>query len=212
MGHSGSKQVQVALFASGTGSNADTIIQYFKGHPIIRITLMVTNNPASGVFHLGIKHRIEVRLMPRIAFEGDRNELTSMLREKEIDFVVLAGFLQRIPPNTIKMYKGKILNIHPALLPKFGGKGMYGIHVHKAVIEMGETESGITIHEVTENYDEGKAIIKVACSVNKNDSPETLQKKIQTLEHEHYSKVIEHFILQRYAAPDMRELTPDANK
>jgi formyltetrahydrofolate-dependent phosphoribosylglycinamide formyltransferase len=180
----------IAIFASGAGSNAKKIIEHFKDNSAVKIALIVCNNPKAGVLQIGADHNIPVMLVNRKGFFETETCLDE-LKLHDISFIVLAGFLWMIPKYLIKAYPGKIINIHPALLPKYGGKGMYGENVHKAVIEAGEKESGITIHYVDEHYDNGDIIFQATCEVRKTDTPSTLAQRVHALEHEHFSKVIE---------------------
>lgn len=181
---------KIAIFASGAGSNAKKIIEYFQEHPVISIKLIVCNKPAAGVIQIAADFDIPVLLIEKDRFfrgDGYMDELQKF----SIDFIVLAGFLWKIPDVLIHHYRNKIINIHPALLPKYGGKGMYGAKVHEAVIAAGETESGITIHYVDEHYDNGDVIFQAKCSVHNNDTAETLAEKIHHLEHENFARVVE---------------------
>jgi len=188
--HSINAQHQLAIFASGAGSNAEVIINHFKGHPTVSIALIVCNKAGAGVLDIAAKEGVDVLLIEKEPFfRGDA--YVNALKNAGIDFVVLAGFLWKIPSALIKAYPNKIINIHPALLPKYGGKGMYGHFVHEAVIAAGETESGITVHFVDEQYDHGNTIFQATCPVLANDTPETLAKRIHGLEHTHFAKVIE---------------------
>ena len=176
---------QIAIFASGAGSNAQKIIDHFRKregfkNPKAVVSLIVCNNPAAGVLKIAEKEKF---------FRG--NGYLDELKGKNIALIVLAGFLWKLPPILIRAYPNRIINIHPALLPKHGGKGMYGNNVHAAVIAAGETESGITIHYVDERYDNGDIILQVKCPVLAGDSPNSLAERIHKLEHEHYPKVIE---------------------
>jgi phosphoribosylglycinamide formyltransferase-1 len=184
---------QVAIFASGAGSNAKRIIEYFRHHPDIRISLIVSNKPGAGVLSIAERERIPLLLIEKEQFFR-ANAYVDELRERGIDFLVLAGFLWKIPADLVKAYKGRIVNIHPALLPKYGGKGMYGEHVHQAVIAAKEKESGITIHYVDELYDHGQVIFQASCPVEAGDTPEMLAEKIHALEHEHFPRVLEEVI------------------
>ena len=180
----------IAIFASGAGSNAQKIIDHFMHSAHIKISLIVCNKPRAGVLNIAAKENIPPLLIDREKFFRG-NAYTDELKESKIDFIVLAGFLWKIPAALIKAYPGKIVNIHPALLPKYGGKGMYGHHVHEAVINTKDKESGITIHYVDEHYDHGDSIFQATCPVLENDSAESLAQRIRLLEHEHYPKEIE---------------------
>jgi phosphoribosylglycinamide formyltransferase-1 len=192
---------KIAVFASGAGSNAQKIIDSLnpfpspwgeKGErktPDIQVALIVCNKPGAGVLDIAAKENIPSLIIEKEKFFHS-NSYTDELQEAGIDFIVLAGFLWKIPHTLIKAFPDKIINIHPALLPKYGGRGMYGHHVHQAVIDNKENESGITIHYVDEKYDHGSIIFQAKCSVMLNDTAESLAKKIHRLEHEHYPQVI----------------------
>ncbi|MFN4315443.1 MAG: phosphoribosylglycinamide formyltransferase [Chitinophagaceae bacterium] len=181
------------LFASGAGSNAAKIIQHFKGSSEVQVALIVCNKPEAGVLQIAKNEGIPTLLIERERFfRGDA--YVPELKNYGPALIVLAGFLWKIPDTMIEAFRGQIINIHPALLPKFGGKGMYGAHVHKAVIDAGETESGITIHYVDEHFDHGDKIFQAMCPVLPNDTPETLAQRIHELEHRHFSEVIERLL------------------
>lgn len=185
----------IAVFASGAGSNAQKIIDHFnKEHKNARVVLIVTNNAAAGVLKIAEKENIPSLLIDRKKFyeDGCKDDLNKYT----IDLIVLAGFMWKVPPVLINLYPNKIINIHPALLPKYGGKNMYGSFVHEAVLKAGEKESGITIHYVDEIYDHGKIIFQAKCPVSQEDTVSTLVEKIHALEHENYSAVIEKIIHQ----------------
>lgn len=180
----------IAVLASGSGTNAENIIRYFQGKSLARVALVLTNRQSAFVLERARGLEVPCLCFPGSDWEsGDR--ILSVLREHNIDFVVLAGFLARIPDNILHIYPNKMINIHPSLLPKFGGKGMYGDRVHEAVIAAGEKESGITIHYTNEHYDEGAIICQMKCPVLAEDTPEELAHRIHALEYEHYPKVIE---------------------
>lgn len=187
------REQRIAIFASGAGSNARRIIEYFKDHPHIRISLIVCNNPSAGVIQIAADYNIPVELINRKSFFEGTVCLDEM-RLHGISLVVLAGFLWKVPAYLIEAYPNKIINIHPALLPKFGGKGMYGQHVHAAVIAAGETQSGITIHYVDGHYDNGDIIFQATCPVNEGDTPATLAQRIHELEHAHFAPTIERLL------------------
>jgi phosphoribosylglycinamide formyltransferase 1 len=180
---------RIAVFASGAGSNAQNLIEYFELHRQAQVTLVVCNNPNAGVVKIAQEYGVEVLLIDKGDF-FDKN-FPEQLHVRGIDLIVLAGFLWLIPPALIQFYSNRIINIHPSLLPKFGGKGMYGKRVHEAVLAAGEKESGITIHFVNEHFDEGKHIAQFNCEVNANDTIETLSARIHQLEHDHLPKVVE---------------------
>ena len=181
---------RIAIFASGKGSNAEKIIDYFVNFSDeVEISLIVSNKPGAGVLEIAKRKNI-----PSIIIEKEKffrgNGYVDELKEQNIDFIVLAGFLWKIPDALIRAYPNKIVNIHPALLPAFGGKGMYGHHVHEAVIAAGMKESGITIHLVDELYDHGKILFQATCKLSENETPESLAAQISKLEHHHYPRVI----------------------
>ena len=182
--------MNLAIFASGTGTNAARIIDYFRGSSNVKIGLIVCNKPGAGVLAIAQKEQVPTLLIEKETFFRG-GAYVAELRAKNIEFIVLAGFLWKIPEALVRAYPGRIINIHPALLPKYGGKGMYGRHVHEAVIAAEEKESGITIHWVDEHYDHGEPIRQVKVIVEPGDTPETLAQKIHLLEYEHFPKVIE---------------------
>lgn len=188
--------VNIAVFASGTGSNASKIIEYFEQDKRIAIVkLIVCNKPGAGVVEVARKNEVPTLLIEKEKFFRG-NAYVDELKAAKIDFIVLAGFLWKIPQDLINHYRNKIVNIHPALLPKFGGKGMYGSRVHEAVINSGEQESGITIHYVDEHYDNGDIIFQERVPIADNETPESLAMKIHLLEHTHYPMIIEQLLLQ----------------
>jgi phosphoribosylglycinamide formyltransferase-1 len=184
---------KLAIFSSGTGSNAARIIEHFRNHPSISIRLVVCNNPAAGVLSIASEAGIPILLIEKEQFFRG-SAYVPELQTRNIDFIVLAGFLWKIPTKLVQAYPHRIVNIHPALLPKYGGKGMYGRHVHEAVIAAGDKESGITIHYVDELYDHGQAIFQAKVLVDPGDTPETLGKKVQYLEHAQFPRVIEEVV------------------
>ena len=183
----------IAIFASGTGTNAARIIAHLKNHPSMHVSLVVCNKAGAGVLQLASRHQIPVLMLEKETFFRGHAYLPD-LQQKGIDFIVLAGFLWKIPPTLIAAYPEKIINIHPALLPKFGGKGMYGEKVHAAVIAAGEQESGITIHYVNEQFDEGTHIFQAKCPVKPLDTPDTLAQRIHELEHRFYPEIVEKLV------------------
>lgn len=184
---------KIAILASGSGSNAENIANYFKGKNIAEISLILSNNPDAFVLERAKKLGI-----PSLVFTKKEMNETAMvldaIRQSGAEWIVLAGFLLKVPQNLLEAYEGRIVNIHPALLPKFGGKGMYGDRVHQSVVESGETESGITIHYVNEHYDEGAIIFQAKCPVNAGDTPDDVAAKVHALEYEHFPKVIEQLL------------------
>jgi phosphoribosylglycinamide formyltransferase-1 len=185
---------KIVVFASGAGSNAKKIIEYFQGHKLINVSLILCNKPGAGVLKIAEQAGIPTLLIEKEKFFRG-NAYLDELKESGIGFIVLAGFLWKIPDALIKAFPGKIINIHPALLPNYGGKGMYGGFVHEAVITNKDKESGITIHYVDEHYDHGDIIFQARCTIEEGDTPEMLAKKIHLLEHEYYPKVIEKTVL-----------------
>jgi phosphoribosylglycinamide formyltransferase 1 len=185
--------IRLALLASGTGTNAENIIRYFTGHALLTVGLVVSNHPDAKVLQKAARHKV-----PGVVFDGQAwktpAEILNALQSAQIDYLILAGFLLKIPDKILEAYPNKILNIHPALLPAYGGKGMYGVQVHQAVITAGETKSGITIHVVNEHYDDGKILFQAQCPVLPDDTPHTLAKRIHELEYRHFPKVIEQYI------------------
>ncbi|MDR1698457.1 MAG: phosphoribosylglycinamide formyltransferase [Prevotellaceae bacterium] len=180
--------MNVAIFASGSGSNAENIIRYFEKNA--DISFFIVSNKQEAFVH----ERAKKLGVPSVTFSAkqfrETDDVLHFLQEKNIDFIVLAGFLLKIPGNIIAAFPDKIVNIHPALLPKFGGKGMYGSHVHEAVVEAGEKESGITVHYINAQYDEGEIIFQARCEVLPSDSADDVAEKVHALEYLHFPKVI----------------------
>lgn len=185
--------VSVALFASGAGSNAQKIIDHFRGSKTVKIALIVCNKPGAGVLNIAEKEHIPTLLIEKEAFFRGNGYLDE-LKTAGIDFIVLAGFLWKVPATLTAAYPNRIVNIHPALLPRYGGKGMYGMHVHEAIIAAGEQESGITIHYVDNVYDNGDIIFQATCSIDPGDTPAVLAEKVHQLEHAHYPRIVEQVI------------------
>ena len=186
----------IAIFASGGGSNAAAILEHFKDNDKVKVGLIVTNNAHAGVISHANAHDVPAYI--HSTEELKNGYLLQLLQNFDVDFIVLAGYLKLIPENLVRAYPHRIVNIHPALLPKFGGKGMYGMHVHKAVKEAGETVSGPTIHFVNEQYDEGDIIAQYKCDIAKEDTAEDIQKAVLKLEHQHYPRCIEETIKKHY--------------
>ena len=184
---------RIAIFASGSGSNAQKLMEHFKRSPEVEIALVLTNNPDAYVLQRADNFEIPSHIFDRNEFYHT-DHIIDLLKNLEVDLIVLAGFLWLIPKKLIHEYPGRIINIHPAILPKFGGKGMYGDHVHKAVMEANETEGGITIHYVNENYDEGEYIYQAKYRIDKDDNLELIKFKGQQLEHQHYPRIVETII------------------
>lgn len=184
----------VAIFASGEGTNAENLFNYFNNDKRVKFKLVVTNSDTAGVIERAEKYKKNVQIISKTALTEYTDKIIEFLKAENIDIIVLAGFLLKIPEAFVKAFPNKIINIHPSLLPKYGGKGMYGMNVHKAVVENKETESGITIHYVNEEYDKGEIILQAKCEVNESDTPETLSAKIRALEFEYFPKAIEKII------------------
>jgi len=180
---------RISIFASGSGSNAEKFFEYFQNDPTIEIVSVFTNNQSAGVIERANRFDIPHHIYNRTYWKTGET-IINILGQEQIDFIVLAGFMLLIPDSLVKAYPDRIFNIHPALLPKFGGQGMYGMHVHAAVKAAEETESGISIHFVNENYDEGRIISQVSCPIDSSDSVEEIAKKVLRLEHENYPKVV----------------------
>ena len=183
----------IAIFASGSGSNAQEIIRYFKGHQYIKVSLVVTNKKDAGVLNVAKYASIPTKIIHKEDIYPSAN-LLNILHEHKIDFIVLAGFLWLLPTDLIQAYTNKITNIHPSLLPKYGGKGMYGHFVHEAVKANHEQESGITIHLVNEKYDEGRILCQKSCQISDKITANEIASKILELEHKYYSKTIEKYM------------------
>lgn len=184
---------RIAIFASGSGSNAQKIMEHFKRSTEAEVALVLTNNPESYVLQRADSFEIPSHIFDRYEFY-QTDEILDLLKNLDIDLVVLAGFLWLIPQNLLKEYPGRIINIHPALLPKYGGKGMYGDKVHQAVMAANEPEGGITIHYVNEHYDEGEFIYQAKYRIDKGDNLEMIKFKGQQLEHLHYPRIVETLI------------------
>jgi folate-dependent phosphoribosylglycinamide formyltransferase PurN len=188
--------IKIAIFASGGGSNAQKIIAYFKNHSSITIAHIVCNVPTAGVNAVAAQHQIPILLLNNNLFFNS-DEYVAYLQKVGINFIVLAGFLWKIPAHFISAYPNKIVNIHPALLPKYGGKGMYGIRVHEAVLAANEKQTGITIHYVDEQYDHGSTIFSCTCPIEPTDTAISLAQKVLALEHTHFAPVIENVLLKK---------------
>lgn len=184
---------KIAILASGSGSNAENIANYFKESGYAQVTFIIANNPNAYVLERAKRLGIESIVVNKAEFM-EADSVVAMLKERDIDFVVLAGFLLLVPQKLIAAYPGRIVNIHPALLPRHGGKGMYGDRVHKAVVESGDTESGITIHLIDEQYDKGTTFFQAKCPVLPTDTPDDVAAKVHALEYEHFPHVIEEIL------------------
>lgn len=188
--------IQLAILGSGNGTNAQRICEYFADSEEIKVACIIYNRKEAYIAERAKKLGVEARYFSKRDFtEGDA--VLNYLREKHIDYVILAGFLLLIPENLLNNFPNRIINIHPALLPKYGGKGMYGHHVHEAVIANGETESGITIHIVDNHYDRGTTLFQARCQITPDDTPDTLAEKIHLLEQEYFPVVIEKTVLAK---------------
>ncbi|MCC4211873.1 phosphoribosylglycinamide formyltransferase [Leeuwenhoekiella parthenopeia] len=183
----------IVIFASGSGTNAQRIIEYFNDRDDAQVVLVLSNKPTAQVLQRAGKLKVSAFSFNRTAFY-ESDQVLNLLEQNRPDLIVLAGFLWLMPKKIIATFSGKILNIHPALLPAYGGKGMYGSHVHEAVVAAGEKESGITIHEVTEEYDKGSILFQAKTQLTPNETPESLAAKIHELEYEHFPQVIETFL------------------
>jgi len=188
-----SHKFRIAIFASGSGTNAEAIIKYFKDHPLIKVELVLTNNPNALVLERAKKFAVPTKVFNREEFSSD--EVVTWLREHGVTHIVLAGFLWLIPASLLKSYPNEIINIHPALLPKFGGKGMYGMKIHELIRSLNETETGITIHLINDKYDEGPILYQGRCEVASTDTPKDIANKVHQMEHANYPLVIEQWIL-----------------
>jgi phosphoribosylglycinamide formyltransferase-1 len=186
----------IAIFASGSGTNAQRLIEHFSPITDTNISILLTNKRNAGVVERAKKLGVPVRIFDREEFYYSEN-IVNFLQNEGVNWIILAGFLWLIPSNLLKNFPDRIVNIHPALLPKYGGKGMYGMNVHQAVIDAKEKESGITIHYVNGEYDRGQIIFQAVCHVDEKDTPEMLAAKIHELEYKHFSVVMEKLILNK---------------
>lgn len=186
----------IAIFASGNGTNAEKIITHFKNHPKHQVTLVCSNKKNAGVLDKAKNHNIQTFIFNRKdLYESDK--VLETLKEYHANFIVLAGFLWLMPDNITKTYNRRIINIHPALLPKYGGKGMYGMNVHRAVLEANDKKSGITIHWVNEKYDDGDIIFQATCDITPEDTDISLAGKVHQLEYRHFPVIIEQLLNQQ---------------
>lgn len=184
----------IAIFASGNGTNAERVIKYFEKSKTARVNIVLSNNSEAGVINRAHSLNVDVHFINRNDFYSSDNIL-DVLTQYNIDLIVLAGFLWLVPEYLIDKYENKIINIHPALLPAYGGKGMYGKHVHEAVIAAGDSKSGITIHLVNKIYDDGQIIFQTDIKIAKNETPDSLAAKIHLLEYEHFPEVIKSLLI-----------------
>jgi len=181
---------RLVIFASGSGSNAENLITFFHNSDDISVTQVLTNNPQAKVLERCKHLKVSALSFNRVAFSNTKDVL-NILKASQPDLIILAGFLWKFPDFILNEFPNKVINIHPALLPKYGGKGMYGMHVHNAVIENEETETGITIHYVNENYDEGAIIFQAKCKISPSDSAQDVAGKIHVLEMQHFPEIVE---------------------
>jgi phosphoribosylglycinamide formyltransferase-1 len=186
--------VNIALFASGNGTNAERLINYFSDSKQVKIKLVITNNEKAGIVEKAIFYKKNLQLISKATLSDYSDQFIDFLKTEEVDLIILAGFLLKIPKQLVVAFQNRIINIHPSLLPKFGGKGMYGKLVHEAVIKSGEKKSGITIHYVNEEYDEGKIILQQSCEISDNETVNTLEKKIHELEYTFLPLAVEEVI------------------
>jgi phosphoribosylglycinamide formyltransferase 1 len=196
---------RIAIFASGSGTNAEEIMKYFKNHAAIEVAGLVSNNAQAYALERAKKYGVPVFVFDRKLFRESQIVL-EWLTERKITHVVLAGFMWLIPEYLLRAFPNRIINIHPALLPKFGGKGMYGMHVHEAVKATNEAVTGITIHLVNEKYDEGKILFQATCEVTPADTPEDIAHKVHALEYANYPRVIEDWIVKAHEKLNAPEL------
>ena len=190
--------IKIAIFASGSGSNAENLVHYFNHHPRIQVSLVISDRKNAFVHQRMERLQIPCLYSPSADFQN--GSVLTVLKEYGIDYVILAGFLKLVPADLIQAFPNRIVNIHPALLPRFGGKGMFGMHVHEAVVAARESKTGITIHFVNENYDEGEVIARYETPVLSTDTPETVAAKIHELEMKWFPVVIERLILEKAGA------------
>ena len=185
---------RIVIFASGSGTNAENLIKFFHNRENASVIQVLTNNPRAKVIDRCNNLNVSCLSFNRIAL-NQTDDVLNLLKASKPDLIVLAGFLWKFPDKILKAFPNKVINVHPALLPKFGGKGMYGMHVHEAVVANNETETGITIHYVNEHYDEGAIIFQAKCEVTPSDSSEDVAAKIHKLEMKHFPKVVEGLLI-----------------
>ncbi len=189
------KKIKIAIFASGKGSNAEKIIEYFHlSESQLEIDSIFSNRKEAGVLKVASKYSLSSFYYPNADFKKEDSAVIKKLEERAINFIILSGFLLKVPIALCNLFQNRIINIHPSLLPKYGGKGMYGHYVHQAVKEAKEEKTGITIHLVNEKFDDGKIIFQKSCDINPVDNVEDIALKVQKLEHKHFPKVIEDYI------------------
>lgn len=189
-------KLKLAVFASGSGTNAEAIMRRFTDHPKIEVVLIVTNRAEAGVIDRAKSFNVDWMYVPKSKFEN-KEEILEVLGSRNVDWIILAGWLLLIPSYLVEAFSGRIINVHPALLPKFGGKGMYGHHVHEAVRAANEIESGISIHYVNERFDEGAIIEQFKVKLSPKDTPIDIEQKVRKLELKNYSSVIEKVVLSK---------------
>ncbi|SHI73310.1 phosphoribosylglycinamide formyltransferase [Algibacter luteus] len=185
---------RIVIFASGSGTNAENLIKFFHNSDNASVIQVLSNNPHAKVLERAKKLKVSALSFNKIAL-SETDDVLNILRAAKPDLIILAGFLWKFPDHILSEFPNKVINVHPALLPKYGGKGMYGMHVHNAVVANNETETGITIHYVNEHYDEGAIIFQAKCQVEKTDSAEDVAAKIHELEMEHFPKVVSKLLL-----------------
>ncbi len=189
-----------AIFGSGSGSNALNILNHFQKSNQFQVGLVITNRKGAGILQHAAHFQVPSLHIPSNEFKERPRHIVSTLRDHQIDFIVLAGFLLKIPDEVVEAFDGKMVNIHPSLLPAFGGSGMYGDKVHEAVLKSGVSESGITIHFVNEHYDEGKTIFQAKVEVRKDDTAQSLRERIQKLEHQWFPLILEKIMIKIFKA------------
>jgi phosphoribosylglycinamide formyltransferase-1 len=187
----------IAIFASGSGSNAEKIMEYFENSKEVKVVLVLSDNPNAGVLLRANKFEIETKIISRLELKSPKKALIE-LKTKGINFIVLAGFLRKIPREMIQEFPNQIINIHPALLPKYGGMGMYGLNVHRAVKDSGDVISGPTIHLVNEEYDKGQILFQKEIKIEPEDNAKQIAEKVLSVEHEEYPRVIENYMIEYY--------------
>ena len=204
--------IHITILASGGGTNAAQIINRFEQSNLINVSCIITNNQQAGVIKVAEDANVPWYYFSNSEFNSGKS-LLKFLEEQGIQWLILAGFLRKIPGSVVNAYENRIINIHPALLPKYAGKGMYGKNVHEAVLKAREVESGITIHFVNENFDEGEIIFQKNCLIDQSDDVDSLAKKVQQLEHEYFPQVIENVVLGKPgASTDKSQLRPSENR
>jgi len=186
---------RIVIFASGSGTNAENLINFFKNRNNASVTLVLTNNPYAKVLDRCKKLQVSAMSFNKIALT-ETNDVLNVLKASKPDLIILAGFLWKFPEAILNEFPNKVINVHPALLPKYGGKGMYGMHVHEAVVANKETQTGITIHYVNEHYDDGAVIFQATCDVNSDDTAQDVAAKIHELEMVHFPRVVEKILLE----------------